>query len=204
MLVKNWMKKDVPFVKIGTNVKKAFEMTDPLLPVAILIDEDENFLGIIDFNKVSHKFSKEDVSKYAICTDYYVYLDDHIEHAAILLEESKESFLPVFDEKTNKPVGIISVYDMLDALVHLTAFEEKGIELIFSLKDIPGQLKRIVDLMYENDINILSVLTYRKANEDQRKLFIKVNAIDLKKVKKIFENSELSLESISFEEGLWG
>jgi CBS domain-containing protein len=198
------MKKDVPFVRVGTNVKKAFEMTDPLFPVAILIDEDENFLGIIDFNKISRKSSKEDVSKYAICTDYYVYLDDHIEHAAILLEESRESFLPVFDEKTNKVVGIISVFDMLDALVHLTAFEEKGVELIFSLKDVPGQLKRIVDLMYENDINILSVLTYRKAGEDQRKLFIKVNAIDVKRIKKVFENSNLSLESVSFEEGLWG
>ena len=120
------------------------------------------------------------------------------------MAESGESFLPVLDERDNKPIGTISVFDMLDALVHLTAFEEKGVEITFLLKDIPGQLKKIVDLMYEYNINILSVLTYRKAENDQRKLFIKVNAIDVKKIKKILDENNLTIENISFEEGLWG
>jgi len=203
MLVKNWMKKDVPLIKVGIKVKEALGLVDPLFPVGILVDEERNFLGTLDFNKVSPKSAGEEVSKFAICTDYHIYPDDHIEYAAILLTESGERFLPVLDENS-KPIGIISVFDMLDALVHLTAFEEKGIELTFSLEDRPGQLKRVVDLMYEYDINILSVLTYRKAEKDQRKLFIKVNAIDVKRMKKILEENNLKAESIIFEEGLWG
>ena len=202
--MKNWMKRDVPLIKVGTEVKKAFEMVDPLFPVGILVDDKNNFLGIIDFNKIPRRFTKEEVSKYAVCTDYHIYPEDHIEYAAILLAESGESFLPVLDERVNKPIGTISVFDMLDALVHLTAFEEKGVEITFLLKDIPGQLKKIVDLMYEYNINILSVLTYRKAENDQRKLFIKVNAIDVKKIKKILDENNLTIENISFEEGLWG
>lgn len=203
MFVKNWMKKDVPLIKVGTEVRKAAELVDPLLPIGILVDEENNFLGILDFNKISRKSTKEEISKFAICTDYHIYPDDHIEYAAILLAESGESFLPVLNED-NKPIGIISVFDMLDALVHLTAFEEKGIELTFLLEDKPGQLKRIVDLMYEYDINILSVLTYRKLKRDQRKLFIKINAIDLKRIRRILEENNLMAESITFEEGLWG
>lgn len=83
---------------------------------------------------------------------------DPVEEAARLLRARRIGSLPVLDG--DSLVGIVTVTNLLDAIIDLTGLEKPGGRLAISLVDQSGQLARLTQRVAEAGLDIRSVLTY--------------------------------------------
>lgn len=89
---------------------------------------------------------------------------DPIEEAARLMRTKKIGCLPVLDG--NALVGIVTVTNLLDAVIRMTGLEKPGGRLAVSLEDEPGQLARLTMRIAEAGFDIRSVLSYYEDEPD--------------------------------------
>jgi acetoin utilization protein AcuB len=83
---------------------------------------------------------------------------DPIEEAARLMRTKTIGCLPVMDG--DKLVGIVTVTNLLDAVIRLTGLEKPSGRLAVSLPDEPGQLAQLTMRIAEAGFDIRSVLSY--------------------------------------------
>ena len=102
---------------------------------------------------------------------------DPIEGAARVMRELKIGCLPVVDG--TRLVGIVTGIDILDALLILTGVERPSSRLEVRLHDRPGELARLTQLLSEDKINILSVLSYPDG-EHRGRTVLRVATIDMR------------------------
>lgn len=88
---------------------------------------------------------------------------DPIEEAARLLRTKKIGCLPVMEGEAL--VGIVTLSNLLDALMRLTGLEKPSGRLAVSLPDKPGQLARLTSAIAERGFDIRSVLSYYEDEE---------------------------------------
>ncbi|MFO7556190.1 MAG: CBS and ACT domain-containing protein [Desulfobacterales bacterium] len=174
MLVKNWMSKEVITVDADDSMQNAIyimqEQGIKILPVM----KDGNIVGIItdrDLKKASpsdattldmhellflvSKIKVRDLMKKPVCT---VRPDHTIEEAAVILLEKKISGLPVVDVN-NRLVGIITRSDIFRMFISLRGLGEKGMQFAVRIKDMPGIIKEIRELIHEYGGRTASILS---------------------------------------------
>lgn len=174
MLVKNWMSKEVMTVNADESMQNAIyllqEQNIKILPVM----DDGNLVGIIsdrDLKKASpsdattldmhellfliSKIKVRDLMKKPV---YTVRPDHTIEEATALLLEKKISGLPVIDDN-NRLVGIITRSDIFRMFISLRGLGEKGILFAVRIKDMPGIIKEIRELIHEYGGRTISILS---------------------------------------------
>lgn len=83
---------------------------------------------------------------------------DPVEEAARILRSKSIGCLPVLDGADL--VGIITVTNLLDAVIRLTGLQKPGARLAVSLPDEPGQLGQLTTRVAEAGLDIRSVLSY--------------------------------------------
>ncbi|PEN13682.1 acetoin dehydrogenase [Longibacter salinarum] len=83
---------------------------------------------------------------------------DPVEEAARLLRARRIGSLPVVDG--DDLVGIVTVTNLLDAIIDLTGLKKPGSRLAVSLVDEAGQLAKLTTRVAEAGLDIRSVLTY--------------------------------------------
>lgn len=83
---------------------------------------------------------------------------DPVEEAARLLRARRIGCLPVVDG--DALVGIVTVTNLLDAIIDLTGLKKPGGRLAISLVDESGQLARLTERVASAGFDIRSVLTY--------------------------------------------
>lgn len=83
---------------------------------------------------------------------------DPVENAARTMRELKIGCLPVVDG--DQLVGIVTGIDLLDALLLLTGVHRPSGRLELRLKDRPGELARLTQLLAARGVNIQSILSY--------------------------------------------
>jgi len=86
---------------------------------------------------------------------------DPVEEAARLLRARRIGSLPVMDG--DELVGIVTVTNLLDAIIDLTGLKKPGGRLAISLLDESGQLARLTNRVADAGLDIRSVLTYDEA-----------------------------------------
>jgi len=84
--------------------------------------------------------------------------DDTVEEAAALLLEKKISGLPVVDEN-NRLIGIITRSDIFRVLISLSGLGKKGIQFAIRIKDMPGIIKEVRELIHEYGGRTASILS---------------------------------------------
>ena len=89
---------------------------------------------------------------------YTVRSDHTVEEAAALLLEKKISGLPVVDEN-NRLVGIITRSDIFRVLISLSGLGKKGIQFAIRIKDMPGIIKEVRELIHEYGGRTASILS---------------------------------------------
>lgn len=89
---------------------------------------------------------------------------DPIEEAARLMRTKTIGCLPVLDG--DELVGIITVTNLLDAVIRLTGLEKPSGRLAVSLPDQPGELARLTVRIAEAGFDIRSVLSYYEEDND--------------------------------------
>lgn len=89
---------------------------------------------------------------------------DPVEDAARILRERRIGCLPVLDGADL--VGIVTVTNLLDAVIRLTGLEKPGGRLAVSLPDEPGQLAGLTSRVAEAGLDVRSVLSYYEDDLD--------------------------------------
>jgi acetoin utilization protein AcuB len=203
MLVKNWMSKNVVTIEADDSMQNAIyilkEKNIKMLPVV----EKGNIVGIItdrDLKKASpsdattldmhellflvSKIKVKDLMKKPVHT---VPLNFTIEEAAALLLEKKISGLPVVDED-GQLIGIITRSDIFQLIISLTGLGKKGIQFALRIKDMPGPIKEVRELVHEYKGRTASIMTSgENAPDGFLNIYFRVYNIDRKKLPELIE-----------------
>lgn len=186
MLVREWMTSNPQTVSAATPVMEAMQRLREggfrRLPVVrdskligIVTDRDlkeatpskATTLSIYELNYLLSKLTVKDVMKAPVIT---VRADDPIEQAALLMEEHRVSGLPVLDGPNL--VGILTITDLMRALVSFLALREGGKRVTVDLPDEPGVLARVAEQGAPS--NIVAAVTTGIQSGHKRRLVLRV------------------------------
>lgn len=203
MLVKNWMSKEIVTVNADDSMQNAIyilqEQNIKMLPVM----DDENLVGIItdrdlkkaspsdattlDMHELLFLISKIKVRDLMKTPVYTVRPDDTVEEAAALLLEQKISGLPVLDEN-NRLVGIITRSDIFRVLLSLSGLGKKGIQFAIRIKDMPGIIKEVRELIHEYGGRTASILSSSEnAPDGYLNFYFRIYQIDREKLPSLLD-----------------
>jgi len=206
MLVKNWMSKDVVTVESDDSMQNAIyilkEKNIKMLPVV----EKGNIVGIItdrdlkkaspsdattlDMHELLFLVSKIKVRELMKKPVHTVPLDFTIEEAAAVLLEKRISGLPVVDED-GQLVGIITRSDIFQLIISLTGLGKKGIQFALRIKDMPGPIKEVRELVHEYKGRTASIMTSgENAPDGFLNIYFRVYNIDRKELPALIEEIE--------------
>lgn len=93
-----------------------------------------------------------------------------VQDALLLVERKKVGAIPVVDDG-GKLVGILSVRDLLRVFINVLGIGEPGTLLCVLVEEKIGQLKKIVDVITEENISFGSVLVARYWEKNMRAVF---------------------------------
>lgn len=200
MKVENWMTKSAPTIKTGSTVKDALKAMDTYgFSEIVVVNEDGEFVGMVKKHDIFDKSADDVINDFLILPELYISPEDHIEEAFLVFMEHNEDFIPVVDDDL-KVQGIITLQDILESMIEITAMDEPGTRISVVLPDVPGALRKIVDTLAENRINILSLLTFRES-DDKRRVVIRVDSTDSEAVASLLRDYGVEYDEIAKEEG---
>jgi len=101
---------------------------------------------------------------------------DPVERAAAAMRELRIGCLPVVD--AGRLVGIVTVTDLVDAILRLTGVGRPSGRLEVRLPDRPGELARLAATLAERSVNIHSILTYPES-ERRGRVVLRVGTMDI-------------------------
>jgi len=198
MLVKNWMSKKVITVGPDESMQDAIyilqEQNIKILPVmdkqkivGIITDRDlkkasPSDATTLDMHELLFLISKIKVRDLMKKQVYIVNPDDTVEEAAAVLLEKKISGVPVVDEN-NRLLGIITRSDIFRVLISLTGMGKKGVQFAIRIKDMPGPIKEVRELIHEYGARTASILSsWDNAPPDYLNIYFRVYRIDRQKL----------------------
>jgi len=151
------------------------------MPSTLLKKHDyEVTLGKIGNHPVGDIMTRKPMTIYA----YYTLQD-----TLLVMQKKKVGALPVIDEEGYLK-GLLSTRDLLTAFVNIMNIDEPGSLLCILANEQRGQMKKIVDIITEENISLGSVLVARFWDENKRAIFpylLTNNIINVKK--KLLENN---------------
>jgi acetoin utilization protein AcuB len=116
--------------------------------------------------KVMQHSVEEVMTKAPLTIAPYYTLQDTL----LMMGRKKVGALPVVDDE-GRLKGIMSTRDMLRAFVNVMGIGEPGTLLCILVKEQPGQLKKIVDIVTEEHVSMGSVLVARGWDIEKRAIF---------------------------------
>jgi len=203
MLVKNWMTKNVITINADDSMQDAAytlrEHKINLLPVmdkgnmvGILSDRDlkkasPSDATTLDMHELLFLISKIKVKELMKTPVYSILPNYTVEEAAAILLEKKISGLPVVDEK-GQLVGIITRSDLSRVIIALTGLGKKGIQFAIRLKDKPGFIKEVRELVHAYGGRTGSILTsWDNVPLDHLNVYFRIYQIDREKLQTLLD-----------------
>jgi acetoin utilization protein AcuB len=200
MLVKYWMKKDVPTLDAGDSMQQAIGLMKThetaVLPVlrkdkliGILTDRDLKRASAsdatsLDMHELIYLLSRIKVAEIMTKNPITVPPDFTLEETASILLKNKISGVPVMLE--GKLVGLITQADLFRALISLTGFEKRGIQIALRVEDKAGSIKEATDIVRGYGGRLVSILTsYDRASPGFRHVYIRTYGINREVMKQM-------------------
>lgn len=203
MLVKNWMSKNVVTIDANDSMQDAMKLLKEhdirMLPVmkkgrlvGIVTDRDlkkasasdattlevHELLYLLAEIKVKDIMTKDPIT---VPPDYTA------EETAQVLLENKISGAPVVDDN-GQVVGIITQTDLFRVLISLTGVGTRGIQFALLIKDQPGSIKEVADVIRAFGGRMVSILTsYDEVSDGYRKVYIRMHSIERLKLQELKE-----------------
>jgi len=194
MLVKNWMSKPVVTISDDASMQDATALLKQhsirMLPVlkknklvGVVTDRDLKKASASDatsleIHELLYLLMKIKVKQIMTRDPISVPVEWTVEETAELLLRNKISGAPVVDEKESV-VGVITQTDLFKVLISLTGIEIGGIQFAFKIKDQPGSIKEIADIIRAYGGQMVSILSsYDKAPDGYRMVYIRMRNID--------------------------
>ncbi len=201
MNIEKWMNRTYPIFKeselLGSVLEKVREYG---LSTIITTSQNGRLSGIVSVDEIDSNDYEGELAGIVREPAFYCTESDFIEDAALILIESHDYLLPVVDEELIV-TGVISVFEILEGLMELTAMDKPGARISISLVDKPGALRDVVDFLADKEINILSIITASGDSEGTKWVVIRTDETDIQYIAGILEENGISFETISEEEG---
>lgn len=118
------------------------------------------------FDKVMQHRVEEVMTRDPLTVSVYFTLQDTL----LIMGQKKVGALPVVDEDGYLK-GILSTRDLLKSFVNIMGIGEPGTLLCILVTQQPGQMKKIVDIITEENVSMGSVLVARYWDEGKRAIF---------------------------------
>lgn len=199
MFVKHWMNTDFPLISVKATVHEALnQMRKYRTDYCVTVDEEGKFTGFVYKNSIANVDFESKVEDYVVFPDFFTYEDSYIEEAALTFRESHERCLAVVDLDM-KVKGVITLTEVLEAFVAITAMDEPGIRILLLLQDKPGELKKVLEVFALNNINVLAVNTIKR--DGSRSVSIKLDANEPKQIERLLKEHGIQFLKIVKEEG---
>ena len=195
MIIREVMKNELTSISPDTKLGDAYQLMQDKNIRHLPIVENNKLVGIItdrDLRLSTSKLAKHpfepgeavrNIMSYPVETTHP---SDPIESAAQLMRELKIGCLPVVEDL--QLVGIVTITDMLDALLLLTGVHQPSGRLDVRLTNRTGELARLTALLAEYKVNIHSILTYPEKDKNIR-LVLRVGTIEMKLIAKAICNA---------------
>ncbi len=94
----------------------------------------------------------------------HVHPNTPIEEAAKIMTDKKIGSLLVMEEE--RLVGIVTETDIFKVFINMLGAREKGFRYVFKVRNVPGILARILNLMNQCGGDVIAVSTYEKSEEE--------------------------------------
>ena len=188
MLIREVMKQEPVTIKPGTKLNDAYKLMIDKKIRHIPVTDNDKLVGIVTDRDLrlatsklaEHPFDPESEVKNIMSSPVQTTRPcDPIEVAAQIMRELKIGCLPVVDDA--KLVGIITITDLLDALLRLTGVHQPSGRLDVRLPNRSGELAKLASLLAEKNINIRSILTYTES-DDKVRLVLRIGSIEIKSI----------------------
>ncbi len=186
MLINEIMHREPVTISPETKLFRAYEIMHEKNIRHLPVLENGKLVGIItdrDLRSATSKLAEipfqpgDEVSEIMIKEVQTVHPLDPVDVAAKIMRENKIGCLPVMEN--NELIGIVTVTDMLDALLMLTGVHRPSGRLEISLSDKPGELAKLAHYLAEKRVNIHSILTYPAVNGKIR-IVLRISTIDIR------------------------
>lgn len=204
MLVKNWMSKKVVTIDENDSMQDAINLIKQhkinMLPVmkkgklvGIVTDRDlkkasASDATTLDVHELLYLISKIKIKDIMSKKPETVPFDFTIEETASMLLENNISGAPVVDND-KQLVGVITQADIFKVIISLTGIAKKGIHFGFKVKDLPGSIKEVADIIRNYGGRMASILTsYEKVPQGYRNVYIRSYGVDRSKFKKLLSD----------------
>ncbi len=201
MLVKNWMSTELVSIEPEDSMLNAVNLLRehhigrlPVLKdgklVGILTDRDvkrssasdASTLEIHELMYLISKIKVRDIMSKKVVT---VPEDYTVEETAETLLENRISGVPVVN-RDGAVTGMITQTDLFKVLISITGVQKQGIQFAFLLKDEPGSIKEVADVMRKYGGRMASILTsYEEAPEGYRRSYIRMYGVDRFKLEEL-------------------
>jgi len=200
MTIEKWLNKFYPVFSKDDIVSSIIEEKKMIPLKTVLIKDNTNKLyGTVNIEKLKESDKDKKISDIADEVLYYCYEDDYVEDAALMMIESHDFTLPVIN-KDGEISGVITVFEILEALMEFTSMDQPGLKISLILKNEPGSLRKVVDAFADVEINILSIMT-SSFEESNKRVVIRTEEREISEVKNVLDNINIDYESITREEG---
>lgn len=188
MLIREMMKTGLFTISPDTKLSDAYRMMIEKKIRHIPVTDNDQLVGIVTDRDLrlatsklaEHPFDPEtavkNVMSHPVQTTHPY---DPIEIATQTMRELKIGCMPVVEDM--KLVGIVTITDLLDALLKLTGVHQPSGRLDVRLPNHSGELARLASLLADKKVNIHSILTYPDSNNRVR-LVLRVGSIEIKSI----------------------
>jgi len=194
MIVKDWMHKGVVTIDAKDSMSSATKLMKEnsieILPVmkknklvGIVTDRDlkrasASDATTLEIHELFFLLTKVKVKDLMSVPPITVPADYTIEETAQVLLKHKISGVPVVGPK-GEIVGIITQSDIFKALIEMTGIDKKGVLIAFEMKNQPGSIKELTDIIQDYGGRMVSILSsYEDIVKNTRKAYIRIYAID--------------------------
>lgn len=195
MLINEVMKKNPITIAADTKLNSAYKLMNEKNIRHLPIMKDGKLVGVVtdrDLRLATSKLAERpfdaetEVEKMMSHPVNTISPNDPVERGTQIMRELKIGCLPVVEELNL--VGIVTVTDLLDALLMLTGVYRPSGRLDIKLPNKPGELARLASLLAEKNVNIHSILTYPD-KEGTVRLMLRVGTIEMKMLAKVICNA---------------
>lgn len=201
MLVRNWMSKKVITINENDSMQDAINLIKQHKINMLPVMKKEKLVGIVtdrdlkkasasdattlDVHELLYLVSKIKVKDIMSKKPLTIPVDFTIEETACILLDNNISGAPVVDHE-NQLIGIITQADIFKVVISLTGIAKKGIHFGLTVKDLPGSIKEVADIIRNYGGRLASILTsYEKVAQGYRKVYIRAYGIDRSRLKNL-------------------
>ncbi len=143
---------------------------------------DATSLSVWELNYLISKITVDRIMTKDVIT---ITEDTPLEEAARLMADGKVGCMPVMHD--DEMVGIITETDLFKVFLELLGARESGVRLSVLLPDVPGELAKLTQAIFNLDGNIIALGTFLGESPENREVTIKVGGVELQVLKEAVE-----------------